>query len=226
MQRSTPNLGAALKQERKRQGYNLAQLSDHSGVSRSMLSEIERGNANPTFTTLWNITQALGVTIDELASRCDNRPLDFIESLSGQQTAKMVSDDGGCQLRALNPLSTATQFEWYELRFEAGAALHSEPHAMGTVEHLSLVEGRLTVRLNNNLEQSVVDQGTLRYPADVSHSIINDSEQPAMAFLVLQRDWDAGGVAKAPAPELTPGPRTRAEPVQADGSGRRVRKTG
>ena len=188
MERSTPNLGAALKQERKQQGYNLAQLSEQCGVSRSMLSEIERGNANPTFTTLWNITQALGVSIDELASRCDNRPLEFIECLSGQQTPKMVSDDGGCQLRALNPLSTATQFEWYELVFEPGGSLHSEPHAMGTVEHLSLVEGELKVRLNNDLEKTIEGLGTLRYPADVSHSIINDGKQPARAFLVLQRD--------------------------------------
>lgn len=187
MQRNTPNLGAALKQERKRQGLNLAQLSEHCGVSRSMLSEIERGNANPTFTTLWNITQALGVSIDELASRCQDRPLDFIDALSGQQTPKMISDDGGCELRALNPLSTATEFEWYELRFKPGAALHSEPHALGTVEHLSIIEGALQVRLDDRLESVVEDLGTLRYPADVRHSIINRAAAPARAFLVLQR---------------------------------------
>ena len=187
MERATPNLGAALKQERKRQGLNLSQLSERSGVSRSMLSEIERGNANPTFTSLWNITQALGVTIDELTSRCRHRPLDFIEALTGLQTPKMVSEDGGCELRALNPLSTATEFEWYELRFQPGAALHSQPHALGTVEHLSLVQGALTVRLNHQLQQRIDHQGTLRYPADVPHSISNEGAEEARAFLVLQR---------------------------------------
>ncbi|WP_210397453.1 helix-turn-helix domain-containing protein [Motiliproteus sediminis] len=187
MERATPNLGAALKQERKRQGLNLSQLAERCGVSRSMLSEIERGNANPTFTSLWNITQALGVTIDELTRRCQNRPPAFIESLSGLQTPIMVSDDGGCELRALNPLSTATEFEWYELRFQPGAALHSQPHALGTVEHLSLLEGELAVRLNNQLQQTIDNRGTLRYPADVPHSIINEGSREARALLVLQR---------------------------------------
>ncbi|WP_207063989.1 helix-turn-helix domain-containing protein [Motiliproteus sp. SC1-56] len=187
MNRITPNLGGALKQERKRQGLNLAQLAESSGVSRSMLSEIERGNANPTFTTLWNVTQALGVSIDELAARCQESPADFIEALSAQQTPRMVSDDGGCELRALNPLSSATEFEWYELRFGPEARLDSEPHALGTVEHLSVIEGILCVRLDNRLERSVETDATLRYPADVHHCIFNPGQAPARAFLVLQR---------------------------------------
>ncbi len=186
-QRKSPNLGLALKQERKALGLNLAQLAERCGVSRSMLSEIERGNANPTFTTLWNITQALGVSIDELASRCQERPLAFIERLSRQQTPQMTSDDGGCQLRALNPLSTATEFEWYELSFRPGGVLNSAPHALGTVEHLSVTAGQLRVSLSGELEEQVEEGATLRYPADVRHCISNRGQVEARGFLVLQR---------------------------------------
>ncbi len=186
METTTPNLGQALKKRRKQLGLNLVQLAERSGVSRSMLSEIERGNANPTFTTLWNITRALGVSIDELAQSASPRELAFIEQLSGNQTPRMVSDDGGCELRALNPLATAAEVEWYELRIKPGAALHSEAHARGTIEHLSVLEGELLVRLNEQLESRVLAEGTLRYPADVRHSIINSGGELVRALLVVQ----------------------------------------
>jgi transcriptional regulator with XRE-family HTH domain len=46
----------------------LAELAAMSGVSRSMLSEIERGNANPTYGTLWHLTRALKIDLNSLIS--------------------------------------------------------------------------------------------------------------------------------------------------------------
>ena len=56
-----PLLGPLLRERRQALDWSLDQLASESGVSRSMLSQIERGAANPTFATLWNVTQALGV---------------------------------------------------------------------------------------------------------------------------------------------------------------------
>lgn len=184
---TTPNLGAAIKQRRKELGLNLTQLAERSNVSRSMLSEIERDNANPTFTSLWNITQALGLTIDELTARCvDNSEL-TIEQQSAQSTPRMLSDDEGCELRALNPIATASEFEWYELIIQPGSALDSEPHSRGTREHLSVIEGELEVKLQGQLSARAATGDTLRYPADVQHGIRNPGPGQARAFLVVHK---------------------------------------
>ena len=53
-----PLLGPQIQQLRKRRRLTLEQLASLSGVSRSMLSQIERSQANPTFATLWNLTRA------------------------------------------------------------------------------------------------------------------------------------------------------------------------
>lgn len=186
-QRNTPNLGAAMKQRRKALGLNLSQLAELSKVSRSMLSEIERGNANPTFTTLWNITQALGVSIDELAQSSVEDPPLRITRQDALNTPRMRSDDQGCELVAFNPVTTATEFEWYELIIQPGCEMSSEAHAVGTQEHLSVIEGQVQVMLNEEVHETAGQGDTLRYPADTLHSVKNPGEGVARAFLVVHK---------------------------------------
>ena len=54
-------LAAALRKARKARGLSLDAVAKLSGVSRSMVSQIERGESSPTVATLWNLTQALQV---------------------------------------------------------------------------------------------------------------------------------------------------------------------
>lgn len=186
-QPTTPQLGTALKNRRKSLGLNLIQLSELSSVSRSMLSEIERGNANPTFTTLWNITRALGISIDELTHSCFETQSVSIEHQTAQTTPYMLSEDQGCKLRALNPIDTATEFEWYELTINPGSKLDSAAHSQGTREHLSVIEGTLQVQLEEAVESQAIAGETLRYPADIQHRIENTGAEPARAFLVVHK---------------------------------------
>lgn len=52
MAKTAPNLGPKLQAIRKEKSLTLEQLAERSSVSKSMLSQIERGQANPTFATL------------------------------------------------------------------------------------------------------------------------------------------------------------------------------
>jgi transcriptional regulator with XRE-family HTH domain len=60
------NLGKRVKKLRADRGWSLEELADASGVSRSMLSEIERERANPTLTVTFRIARAFGLTLQEL----------------------------------------------------------------------------------------------------------------------------------------------------------------
>src|SRR3954468_9517852 len=55
-----------VRELRKKRGWTLEQLSAASGVSRSMLSEIERGNANPTLAVAFRIAQAFSMSLGDL----------------------------------------------------------------------------------------------------------------------------------------------------------------
>ncbi len=180
-----PEIGPALREQRKHRGWTLDRLADESGVSRSMLSEIERGDANPTFATLWSVTRALGVEIQDLTTSGDGGSDPAINITTAELTPTMSSPDGLVTIRALSPVQTADSFEWYEVCFEPNGSLRSAPHASGTDEHLSVLAGELRVTCGDVVE-TVGPLATARYRADVHHEITNrDNSRPARALLVV-----------------------------------------
>ena len=182
-QAAPPPLGPLLHKHRKARRLTLDQLARKSGVSKSMLSQIERGEANPTFAILWNITRALGVDFADLVdlrSTSANR----IEVLEPHFTPEIRTRDGLCVLRILNPVHSAGATEWYDLTIQPSGALSSEPHSAGTREHLSVLEGELVVESEGN--ETILQPGmTARYAADVPHRIANRGKGAARALLVV-----------------------------------------
>ena len=61
-----PEIGEALRVRRHELGWSLRDLADRLGCSPSLISQIERGRANPSVWTLYSIVQALDVSLDEL----------------------------------------------------------------------------------------------------------------------------------------------------------------
>lgn len=180
-----PPLGPHIRQLRKKRRLTLEQLAAQSGVSRSMLSQIERGEANPTFATLWNLTRALSIDLSELVtSRAAAAPPSAIEVVGAHFTPEIRSEDGLCTLRILSPAQSAGRMEWYEVLMAPGAALSSDPHARGAMEHLTVIEGDLEV-VSGGARNRAAAGATLRYAADVAHEIRNDGNASARALLVV-----------------------------------------
>ena len=182
-----PPVGPKLQAARKRARLTLEELSARSGVSRSMLSQVERGQANPTFATLWQLTRALGLNLSELAGEHvhEVQESDRIEVIGPHYTPQIRSEDGGCTLKILSPASMLGTFEWYDIAFEPGSALTSDPHAHGVSEHLTTLDGELVVQ-SGGAETLAPAGTTVRYAADRPHAIRNPSRKPARALLVVQ----------------------------------------
>jgi len=177
-----PHLGEIVKTARKDKNLTLEKLALLCGISKSMLSQIERGTVSPTFTVVWNLTQSLGIDLSVLgeSATTDN----IITHVPAYSTPVKGSEDERCTLRMLNPLRTILPMEWYELIAESGGVLESVAHAHGTFEHLSCISGTLQVKAG---ELSAVAHAgdTVRYRADQPHSIHNIGDGPATAFLVV-----------------------------------------
>ena len=180
-----PHLGPRLQQIRKKKRLTLDELAALSGVSRSMLSQIERAQTNPTFSTLWNLTRALGVDLSELVKGHSGAHAAAITVLPAHFTPEIRTADGSCLLRILSPAANAGGFEWYELMVRAGGALVSEPHPTGAVEHLTVLEGALEVQTGEEETTLVPAGATARYPADLPHALRNTQETLARALLVV-----------------------------------------
>ncbi len=174
-------LAASLRETRKARGLSLDAVAKLSGVSRSMVSQIERGESSPTVATLWNLTQALQV---DFAGLLEGRPEPGI-TVTRADAAPVIGGRGqGLRIRILSAAEAVGDHEVYDLSFAAGGALESEAHSVGCREHLTVIEGVISLRSGE--EESVLNQGdTAHYPADRLHAI-RAVGGPARALLIVQ----------------------------------------
>ncbi len=181
----TPQIGPVINRERKARRLTLEQLAERSGVSRSMLSQIERGEANPTFAVLWSLTRALGVELSDLVSgTVPSEAGAVVEIVSVAHTPELLSSDGACRLSILSPPELAGRTEWYRVEMASGGSLESAPHAARTMEHLTALEGEFAIE-SGGTARPVATGETARYRADVPHRIANSSNTPATGLLVV-----------------------------------------
>ena len=174
----TSLLATRLKEARADRGLSLDAVAKLSGVSRSMVSQIERGTSSPTVATLWNLTNALGVDFAVLLDEADPTAAG-IETLTAAETPQIDSQGSGVRIRILSPPQDAGEHEVYELRFAKGGALESAPHSPGARELLTVFAGQLKVTSGSST--TVLNAGdTARYAADTEHSIrAGDTESRA-----------------------------------------------
>ena len=99
----TPALGKTIQRLRKAYNMSLGELSEHSGVAKSIISQIERNETNPTIGTVFRLSKALETTIDEVL-RVDFG-VNFIEHQTKSGIPMLESQDGLCRLAIAGPLN-------------------------------------------------------------------------------------------------------------------------
>jgi transcriptional regulator with XRE-family HTH domain len=177
-----PAVGKNINRLRKEKQLTLDQLAAVCGVSKSMLSQIERNETNPTLATVWRLAEALGESIDDLIrGEEDHHDLTVINASS----IPVLNDpDGEYSLTVLGPASLVNDMEWYELNMAPGGKLTSSPHTARTTEHLTVLSGQLEVMAGGETD-TVLAGETARYAADRAHEISNQTDSPARALLVV-----------------------------------------
>jgi transcriptional regulator with XRE-family HTH domain len=174
------DLAERLRTLRSERGWSLKRLSDICGVSRSMLSEIERGEANPTVAVALAIATAFGQTLDELVGPQRRSCLEVIRA---DDPHYVYRSDEDCRIRTLSPLHAARTLEFYEVTLRPGGGLRSAAHFTGTREHLTVERG--SVRVEAGDESVELGKGdSIAYPADVEHAIVNIGRSTALVYLI------------------------------------------
>jgi transcriptional regulator with XRE-family HTH domain len=186
----TPSLGKTIQRLRKAYNMSLGDLSEHSGVAKSIISQIERNETNPTLSTVYRLSRALDTTIDEVL-RTDSNDV-FLEHQQKSAVPILESQDGLCRLAIAGPLNLVEQVQWYDFQAQRGGVLESDPHPMGTVEHLYILKGELEVTSGDQTRRVKAGEA-LRFRGDLPHRIVNVGEGEAHASMVLVLRQLGGG---------------------------------
>ena len=107
----TMNLIVAKNVKRLREEHKLSmeELAKLSGVSKSMLAQIERGEGNPTLSTLWKISNGMKVPFDALTVR----PKSPYEIVRKSEIQPLLEDDGKVKNYPLFPDDENRRFAVY-----------------------------------------------------------------------------------------------------------------
>jgi XRE family transcriptional regulator, regulator of sulfur utilization len=185
------DLGKTIQRLRKAYNMSLGELSEHSGVAKSIISQIERNETNPTLSTVVKLSRALDTTVDEVL-RGEQQSL-FLEHQQKSAVPMLESQDGLCRLAIAGPLNLVDFIQWYDFHAQPKGVLESSPHPPGTIEHLYLVNGELDVTTGDETRTLKAGEA-LRFRADVPHRIVNSGGLPAHAVMMLSlRQFGTGG---------------------------------
>ena len=177
----TGQLGKTIQRLRKAYNLSLSDLAEQSGVAKSIISQIERNETNPTLATVWRLSQALDMSVERVLASSDDAP--FVEKLSRADTPILVSEDGLVRLSIIGWIKTVEWLQYYDVEAAPGGELDSDGHQRGAVECLTVISGTLEVDVAGQVE-TVKEGETVRYRCDRRHVIRNRSATPARAFMV------------------------------------------
>lgn len=179
------NLGKTIQRLRKAYNLSLSELAEQSGVAKSIISQIERNETNPTLATIWRLSQALDVSIERVLSDAEEEA--FIEKSTKADTPILVSEDGRMRLAIVGWIKTVEWLQWYAVTSEPGGALESEGHQRGSVECLSVNAGEFEVEVSGVTQRAKAGE-TLRYRCDRPHTVrcVGDVSGEASMVCILK----------------------------------------
>jgi transcriptional regulator with XRE-family HTH domain len=179
-------MGARVRTLRRSRRLTLDGLATASGVSRSMISEIERGGRAPTVLVLDRIATALDSSIARLTQ--DESRYEPVPLARADQT--VLADPAGWERRILSPVLPGVEFEFMRTtlgrRVDAGTFL---PHAPGSREYVAVERGALELTLDG-VPRRLGEGDSIFYPGDCRHGFANPADEPCVYYLAMDLAGD------------------------------------
>jgi transcriptional regulator with XRE-family HTH domain len=187
-------IGAAVAEHRDAHRWSLGDLARASGLSKTILAKIERGDGNPSVETLWRVSRALGVPLGALLSPPQRRPR--VRAIPARSGVPIVADSG---MAAWLIESTAQEHrsEVFELELPRGTDQTTDAHLPGTEEVIVCLKGRLSVG-PYELEVELGAGDAVWFTADVAHHYHALRDARALCFMIYpaaEAGAGAGGAA-------------------------------
>lgn len=177
--------GNTLNRLRQAGKLSLGELSEQSGVAKSMISQIEKNESNPTLATITRLSRALGTSVEAILAEQPNgsNGSALVQKSNRQDIPLIQSEDGLCTLRIIGWIETVEYTQWYDFEAQPGGKLESSPHPIGSIENLSVLQGEVEVRVGGESWTAKAGE-TLRYKADREHVITNIGDTDVRATMV------------------------------------------
>ena len=176
-------IGARIKTLRAGRGFTLEELAERSGVSRAMISRIERGESSATAQLLNRLCVGLGITLSGLFARAEREASSPLSRVADQATWR--DPDSGYVRRRISPASADGVLDLVDVVLPAGATVPLDTRSLKGADQLVYVlEGDLDMILGE--ETTTLSTGDcLHMRFDTTNTFKNSSDRPVRYLVVL-----------------------------------------
>lgn len=165
-------IAANLHRLRTERGLSLGKLAELSGVSKVMLSQVERGESNPTINTLWKIAAGLRVSYTNLIDEQIEVP-----SVIRKEESALV-DHEGYRVYHYSTANPARDFEFFNSELDPHKEFTSEGHGVNTHEYALVTKGEM-ILLYGGEEYCLREGDFIHFDCTQPHTYCNRGEDTA-----------------------------------------------
>lgn len=178
-------LGRRVRALRRERGLTLDGLARRSGVSRAMISKLERGEKSPTLVVAAKVAEGLGVSLSQVVGTEERREVVVIRR---ERRMVMRDPETGFERQLLSPSFAGRGIEFIRNVVPVGSTSGGfPPHRRGVSEYVVVERGRLRALLGS--DEYFLERGdALYFEADVTHRFDNAGEEECSYYLVIDSE--------------------------------------
>lgn len=160
-----------LKKLRTERNLTLGQLAKLAGISKAMLSDIEKGGSNPTINTIWKIANGLNVSYTRLMEAIE----DENELVKSSDAVMQHGESEHYRVFCYFPNTPTRNFELFCCELDPHSSNATIGHSDGAKEYIYVIEGQLV--LNTELSSHTICAGdAFTFDSTIGHTYINEQD--------------------------------------------------
>ncbi len=176
----TSVIAANVKAIREQKKLTLDAAAELTGVSRSMLAQIEKGDVNPTISVVWKIANGYRVSFTSLVEKKS----ESVTVIRQTEQTPLIEDEGRYLNYPVFAFDEKTSFETYRIMIEPSGHLAAQPHLKGSEEYVTAFAGEVEISVNG--ESFHLSKGdSIRFPADLPHTYLNSGDETAELSMLI-----------------------------------------
>ncbi len=159
------------------------QLSALTGVSKSMLRQIETGKSSPTIATIWKIANGLKISFTSLLRAQDRQA----KVASFTDSAPLTAASDHYRLFPMIPFDPQQSFETYYMEIDPDTVFNGEAHQGDVHEYIFVLNGKIEIEVDGK-RFDINEKEFLQFKADCPHvykNIGNDTASVIMQITYL-----------------------------------------
>ncbi|MBQ8599866.1 MAG: helix-turn-helix transcriptional regulator [Clostridia bacterium] len=176
----TNTIAANVKAMREQKKLTLDIAAEVTGVSRSMLAQIEKGDVNPTISVLWKIANGYKVSFTALVEQKKSG----VDHIKGADIPPLTEDDGRYRIYPTFSFDEQKLFEVYRVEIDPRGALTAQPHMKGAEEFITVFSGTAEITVDENIYRLKAGD-SIRFYADVPHGYRNAGLSPVQMTMMI-----------------------------------------